>query len=464
MQMLRSCGRRMLSFRWPAGAVGHSLKRSLNTSVPPITAVEKIIIDGIKATGPISFSTYMQMCLSHPTEGYYMNPKNPIFGSKGDFVTSPEISSLFGELLGVWLMSQWMQSSKQPIRIIELGPGRGTLMHDVMRVVAQFGKTALAAVHLVETSPALRALQDSRLAPSALKYGCTLEWHDSADQIPPSSEEYTMVIAHEFFDALPFHTVEKTEQGWQEILIALAEPEAAKELSTSPEAEGGQAPASEVVKEIGTTLLEKESAPAVSQSQYPRFRYVLSPQPTAASTLLGLSSTRFRDMRVGARLEVSPLAFRTMRTIGELVCGTPDPTPDPSPARGCGLIVDYGAAHVSGQSFRAFQKHQIVDVFHAPGECDLTANVDFTYLAESVADLVPTHGPIPQSAFLEGMGLQMRLDAAVSRSTSDEANAVREAGRRLVDPTGMGREYMVLGVGGHAGAGGVWPFIASHEV
>ncbi|KAJ7081808.1 S-adenosyl-L-methionine-dependent methyltransferase [Mycena belliarum] len=389
----------------------------------------------------------MQMCLSHPTQGYYMNPHNPIFGSKGDFVTSPEISSLFGELLGVWLMSQWMQSSKQPIRLIELGPGRGTLMQDVMRVVARFGGNQLASVHLVETSPTLRALQDDKLSPSALKYGCTLQWHDSVDQIPLGSEEYTMVLAHEFFDALPFHTIEKTDKGWQEIFIALAEPDQTSVVQTA-------------------TLDGHESAPAVSECRgaepFPRFRYVLSPQPTASSTLLGLSSARFRDMRVGSRLEVSPLAFKTMRAVGNLIAGKQDPdAQDPIPSRGCGLVVDYGANHVSGQSFRAFQKHEIVDVFHAPGECDLTANVDFAYLAEAVRDLVSTHGPISQAAFLEGMGLQLRIDSAVAKAASEENKAaIREMGRRLVDPAGMGTEYMVLGLSGQANKDGAWPFTA----
>ncbi|KAJ7757738.1 S-adenosyl-L-methionine-dependent methyltransferase [Mycena maculata] len=448
MAILRSCVNRKTLFRWPLQAVGaHSRKPLSSTSIPPITAVEKIIIDGIKATGPISFSSYMQLCLSHPTQGYYMSPKNPIFGSKGDFVTSPEISSLFGELLGVWLMSQWMQSTRLPIRVVELGPGRGTLMHDVLRVVARFGKKQLKSVHLVETSPTLRALQDTRLSPDALKYGCALDWHDSVDQISPSSEAYTMVIAHEFFDALPFHTIEKTEQGWQEILIALAESEGVKEVDASlPESEK-----------------EKEAASAVSQSEgYPRFRYVLAPKPTAASTLLGLSSTRFRDLPVGSRLEVSPLAFRTMRAIGELICGKRDaeaPAPSPSPSRGCGLIVDYGASRAFDQSFRAFKNHEIVDVFHAPGECDLTANVDFAYLADAVHDLVPTHGPISQSAFLEGMGLQLRIDSLAAGTQTDETKAaIREAGRRLVDPAGMGKEYMVLGISGQTGEGSVWPF------
>lgn len=92
--MLRSCARRRIPWR------GLGQKRlSSNASPPPITPIEKIIIDGIKATGPISFSTYMQMCLAHPTQGYYMNPRNPIFGAQGDFVTSPEISGIFGEVL-----------------------------------------------------------------------------------------------------------------------------------------------------------------------------------------------------------------------------------------------------------------------------------------------------------------------------------------------------------------------------
>ncbi|KAJ7249238.1 DUF185-domain-containing protein [Mycena haematopus] len=404
--MLRSCApRKLLPFRWRGRA--KRLSSSTNASVPPITPIEKIIMDGIKSTGPISFSTYMQMCLSHPTQGYYMNPHNPIFGAKGDFVTSPEISGVFGELVGVWLMSQWTRP-QQRIRIIELGPGRGTLMQDILRVVSQFGREHLKEVHLVETSPTLRALQETRLSPSAAKYGCTLQWHNSIDDIASSEEaDFTMVIAHEFFDALPFHTIEKTEHGWQELLIALTE---------DPQA-------------------------------YPRFRYVLAPEPTAVSNVLGMSSPRFRaDVPVGTRLEISPAALRTMRTIGELL----------APPRGCGLIVDYGAAHAFAQSFRAFKNHEIVDVFHAPGECDLTANVDFVYLAEAVTGLVPTHGPISQAAFLENMGLRLRVEALAQGKTDEEAARIREAGRRLVDPAGMGSQYQVMGIGGD---GVVWPFV-----
>ncbi|KAJ7702039.1 S-adenosyl-L-methionine-dependent methyltransferase [Mycena metata] len=427
--MLRCCARRKI-LDWRAS--GTNLSRRLSSVVPPVTPVEKIIVDGIKATGPISLATYMQLCLSHPTFGYYMSSKNPIFGPQGDFVTSPEISGVFGELLGVWLAAQWMSTSPRlPIRVVELGPGRGTLMADVLRVVAQFVGKQLKTVHLVETSTTLRALQDTRLAPSAEKYGCTVEWHDSVEQIVKTEAEYTMVLAHEFFDALPVHSIQRTDQGWQEVLIALAESDPT----------------------------ESESKP------HPRLRYVLSPHPTAASTLLGLSSPRFRHTPVGGRVEVSPVGFKTMRKVGELLCHTPDI----KASLGCGLIVDYGGPRAFAESFRAFKNHAIVDPFTTPGECDLTANVDFSYLQEAVADLgLRTHGPLPQAAFLERMGLGVRVESLVSRVSSspgsegqgDRTAALRSAAQRLVDPAGMGSEYAVLGLGGEPTPEGVvWPFV-----
>ncbi|KAJ7168624.1 S-adenosyl-L-methionine-dependent methyltransferase [Mycena filopes] len=394
-------------------------------------------MDGIKATGPISLATYMQLCLSHPTYGYYMNSQNSIFGPQGDFVTSPEISGVFGELLGVWLAAQWMNTSPRlPLRVVELGPGRGTLMADVLRVLAQFAPKQLKSVHLVETSATLRALQEARLQPSADEHGCVLEWHDSIEQIAKTEDEYTMVLAHEFFDALPVHSIQRTDQGWQEVLIALAESDP-------------------------TTDSEPQS--------HPRLRYVLSPQPSAASTLLGLSSSRFRDTPVGGRVEVSPVGFKTMRKVGELLCPTPSPNGPPLP-RGCGLIVDYGEARAFAESFRAFKNHAIVDPFTTPGECDLTANVDFAYLQEAVADLeLPTHGPLPQAAFLERMGLGMRVESLIARASAssashdaqEQAARLRAAAQRLVDPAGMGREYSVLGIGGEPApteGGVVWPF------
>ncbi|KAJ7062914.1 S-adenosyl-L-methionine-dependent methyltransferase [Mycena amicta] len=412
----------------------HSRRLTTSSIIPEkSTPLQKIIADGIKATGPIPLATYMQLCLAHPTHGYYMSPANDIFGAKGDFITSPELSSVFGEIVGVWLMYQWLETIKQqkqgestlPIRIVELGPGRGLLMHDILRVISQFGTRKLKTVHLVETSQTLRTLQASRLEPSAAQHGFTIEWNDSVEQIQPREDMFTMVVAHEFFDALPFHLIERTEQGWQEILVALSEP--------------------------------TESGPSEKT-----LRYVLSPQPTAASTLLGHSSPRFKNLPVGSRLEISPVAFRTMRSIGSLLAGTSSEGPT---AKGCGLIIDYGNAHASSSSFRAFKNHAIVDPFDEPGKCDLTANVDFAYLTEAVADLVPVHGPLMQGSFLQRMGLDMRVEALArkyeSSPSGNEQAALRKTAARLVDPKGMGGEYKVLGLG--SGAEGVWPFMEDEK-
>nr|GAT50423.1 predicted protein [Mycena chlorophos] len=393
-------------------------------STPKPTPLRKIIADGIKATGPIPLATYMQLCLGHPTQGYYMDPTNDIFGAKGDFVTSPEMSSVFGEIVGVWLVFQWLETVKQsgkmvPLRLVELGPGRGILLHDILRVAKQFGAKDLQSVHLVETSATLRALQATRLKSAATEQGFALQWHDLVEQIEQREDVFTAVVAHEFFDALPFHLLERTEQGWQEILVALAE----------------------------------------EPNEAQNMRYVLSPQPSAASTLLGNSSARFAALPVGSRIQVSPVAFRTMRSVGSLIAG-----PTLHEPKGCGLIIDYGDAGASSNSFRAFRNHQIVDPFDEPGKCDLTVNVDFGYLSEAVADIVPVRGPLTQAAFLQNMGLSMRVQALLAKhagGAQKEKDALMETAARLLDPQGMGGQYKVLGLGG-AGAD-VWPFVPVKE-
>ncbi|KAK0480196.1 S-adenosyl-L-methionine-dependent methyltransferase [Armillaria novae-zelandiae] len=386
--------------------------RYVSTS-PPVTKIEKIVLDHIKAVGPMPFGSYMNLCLSHPTDGYYMNPANAVFGKRGDFITSPEISQVFGELVAIWLLSQWQNAGSPPsIRLVELGPGRGTLMADIIRVVQQFAKSALKRVHLVETSPSMRALQNDNLLTFSQKGGWDLAWNESIDEIEPSSGDYTMLVAHEFFDALPVSMLERGKQGWLEIMVD-AIPDSTEE-------------------------------PA-----YPRLRRVLSPNPTAASTLLGRSSQRFDQMPEGSRLEVSAASFRIARKIGEIL----------SPG-GCALVVDYGGDSPFGDSFRAFKDHQIVDVFDRPGECDLTANVDFGYIKEAMGDLVPTYGPLPQSQFLVSMGLEARVNMLIrSAKTEERAEDIGKAAQRLVDEAGMGKEYKVLGISSSRSEHGVWPFV-----
>lgn len=164
----------------------------------------------IEETGPIPLSHFMALALGHPDHGYYMT-RDP-FGAKGDFTTAPEISQMFGELVGLWLADQWLlQGSPARIAIVELGPGRGTLMSDLLRATAAVpGMADAAEVHFVETSPALREAQKARI-PQAT-------WHDSIATLPHLP---LFLVANEFFDALPVTQYQRTKQGWCERYVGL---------------------------------------------------------------------------------------------------------------------------------------------------------------------------------------------------------------------------------------------------
>lgn len=183
--------------------------------------LKRAIAATVSQDGPITLEQYMSLCLSHPRFGYYMT-RDP-FGPRGDFVTAPEISQMFGELLGVWASEAWRAAgSPSNARLIELGPGRGTLMSDVLRV-ARIAPDFLDAVsvHLIETSPTLRGVQRQTLANS----GKAIDWRDDFADTPPGP---AFILANEFFDALPVRHFVKTIGGWRERLVGL---DAAGELA-----------------------------------------------------------------------------------------------------------------------------------------------------------------------------------------------------------------------------------------
>lgn len=178
-----------------------------------MTALKAELIHLIRDDGPIPISRYMALCLGHPRHGYYMT-RDP-FGVQGDFTTAPEISQMFGELIALWAANVWQaMGSPAAIRLIELGPGRGTLMADMLRVASGLPAfRAALSVHLVETSPALRAAQGRTLAGKAEPV-----WHDT---IATALDGPVLVIANEFLDALPLDQFVMTAQGWRERLVGL---------------------------------------------------------------------------------------------------------------------------------------------------------------------------------------------------------------------------------------------------
>ncbi len=167
----------------------------------------------IRARGPLSIARYMALALGHPAHGYYQH-RDPL-GAAGDFTTAPEISQMFGEIVGLWLAQAWAQRGRpSPARLVELGPGRGTLMADLLRATARVaGFRRSLAVHLVESSPRLRELQAERLG------GIDAAWHDRFEQLPPGP---LFLVANEFLDALPVHQLVRTGQSWVERRVGLA--------------------------------------------------------------------------------------------------------------------------------------------------------------------------------------------------------------------------------------------------
>lgn len=177
-----------------------------------MTPLARLLAARIAAEGPIGLDRYMAECLLHPEHGYYAT-RDP-FGRAGDFITAPEISQMFGEMLGLCLAQVWLdQGRPAPFTLAEIGPGRGTLSADVARVIRSVpGMAEAARLHLIEASPALRAVQRETLAAHQVT------WHDSVETLP---EAPLFLLANEFFDALPIRQFQRTEAGWAERQVGL---------------------------------------------------------------------------------------------------------------------------------------------------------------------------------------------------------------------------------------------------
>ncbi|MCI5112047.1 MAG: SAM-dependent methyltransferase [Marivita sp.] len=180
-----------------------------------MTALADLLRKQIRSTGPMTLAQYMAACLLHPEHGYYTT--QDALGADGDFTTSPEISQMFGELIGLCLAQAWIdQGAPERFALVELGPGRGTLIADVMRATLQVpGFHAAAELHLVEASERMRGKQAAAL-PAARP-----TWHDTAETLPDDIPVYA--IANEFFDALPIRQFQRDPKGWREVMVGLAQ-------------------------------------------------------------------------------------------------------------------------------------------------------------------------------------------------------------------------------------------------
>jgi len=348
-----------------------------------VTLLKNKIVKRIKSGGPLTIADYMSMCLGDPEHGYYTT-RQP-FGRSGDFITAPEVSQMFGELVGAACLDAYERmGSPETVQLVELGPGRGTLMADFLRVATRRPAfVAAARLNLVEMSPRLRQIQAGTLQNSALKPA----FHDDFSQVPDGP---LIVIANEFFDALPIHQFIKTSTGWQERVIGLTNDGA-------------------LAFGAGAAQLPEATVPGSA-----------------------------KNVSEGAVLETQPTANAIMEAIASRVKDN----------GGAALIVDYGYAKTApGDTLQALLNHAFDDVLAHPGEADLTAHVNF----EALASAARSGGAVPlplltQGDFLLRTGLLERARALGAGKSPKEQNAIRDAVERLAAPGQMGDLFKVLAI------------------
>lgn len=343
----------------------------------PIADLGALIDMQIRQHGPISVASYMGLALTHPRKGYYKQGSS--IGATGDFITAPEISQMFGELIGFFFVNLWQQmGGPKAFTLLELGPGRGTLMTDILRVATRapgFGDAA--AVELFETDPVLLAEQRTKLE----SYHPT--WIQNFDL---AADSPLLVVANEFFDALPIRQFVRGKDGWHERMIGLSDDKRIFGLSPTP---------------IPTTSLPESVRNAPEGSAY--------------------------EAGLAAAEVVKRLAAAVSRRGGAI------------------LAIDYGYAQTqTGETLQAVRNHAYADPLDSPGETDLSSHVDFGALGDIArAAGLATQILTNQGDFLKDLGITARADALTKANPGATAD-VNAALDRLTSPAQMGTLFKVF--------------------
>lgn len=331
----------------------------------------------IHETGPITLAQYM----GESNARYYAS-RDPL-GEQGDFITAPEISQMFGELIGLWLADLWVRmGSRKRIHYVELGPGRGTLAKDALGAAARY--EFAPEIHFVETSASLRKLQREAFP----------DCHHHHDLSTLPDDAPLLIVANEFFDALPIHQLLRSADGWFDRLVGL---------------DG----------EAFTFMAGKD-----------RMDHIVPPSWVSAAQ--------------GAMIETSPASVALMAEIARRL----------REQGGAALVIDYGHMELrSGSTLQALKSHKKVDVFAHPGEADITAHVDFELLKQVAEDHgADVMGLTYQGEWLRQMGIDTRMEA-LQRRNPKEGQIIKRQRDRLVEDSQMGTLFKVLGICGRR-----WPF------
>ena len=346
----------------------------------------------ISESGPIPVDQFMMMVLTDPEDGYYTQ-SDPI-GARGDFITAPEVSQMFGELLGLWAVDSWQRlGSPARFHLVELGPGHGTLMADALRAAQVMPAFADAlTLHMVEASPTLRDRQIEALP-------VPITHHETITSLPTDAP--LIVLGNEFFDALPVRQFQHTPKGWVERMVDLD-------------------------RAIGSLGLPQPLR---------RFRFVLAPQ--ALDNPIETLGERVRHAPLGAVAELARPAEAIVQTLAGQIAAQ----------GGAALFIDYGSEKSGlGDTLQAVRKHKRHDVLDEPGTADLTVHVDFERLFHIAnAAGVFAYPATTQGKFLTMLGIDARANRLMREADGKQTEAIAAARHRLVDPEQMGELFKAFG-------------------
>lgn len=345
------------------------------------------IINLIAQQGPISVAEYMNLCLSDPQSGYYMT-REP-FGKSGDFITAPEISQLFGEMIGIWCFTQWKSQEKSlgksvPCTLCEIGPGRGTLMKDILRVMRQLAPDAIQALNVVmiETSPRLQEIQKQTLSDA----GFTVEWQNTLTGL---KDQPLILVANELFDALPIRQFVKTKGHYRERMIGISELQ-------------------ELIFVSGSAGIDETLLPS---------GHLTEPE--------------------GSIFEISPARSALMQQITEMLLKN----------TGAALLIDYGFTTAGfADTLQALKEHKFDDVFAHPGRADITSHVDFSALQGIAKGLGCLTEMTTQGELLLSLGIIHRAGQLGHGKHETIQEKIRSDLERLASPDQMGNLFKVLAV------------------
>lgn len=347
--------------------------------------LQSILIEQIGRSGPISLGDFISLAMTHPKYGYYVKG-NPL-GEEGDFITAPEISQIFGELIGAWVIDLWAKMGSPDFNFIECGPGRGTLMSDILRIGSKVpGFTERVHLRFVESSSLLRKKQEKAI--SSYSLGGSAKWYETVLDI--SVDKPCIIIGNEFIDALPIEQLKRTEQGWQQRKV-------------------------DVDKGGGNKLVFCEQGVEKKLLDY-------LPSKTSSNEIY----------------EVSPARDRFIKECLSVI----------KKHGGVCLFIDYG--HTSshhGDTLQAVKSHEYSNVLDNVGQSDITSHVDFDALSRAMSDDedIKQEPVVTQRRFLLNLGVEYRaqvLEASVDGA--DAASEINSAVDRLIGIDKMGELFKVF--------------------